>query len=122
MVSLNAIIYLVAVVLLTITLLLVSHLLNPKAAKKQAEHTGSISEVSKTDTNNPWHINYFSVAVSFMIVDIEAVFLYVWAIVVMNAGWQGFLVTTACIGVLLLGLLLGFKQNPFGWHKKSLKA
>ena len=122
MISMNFIVYLVAVVLLTITMLVISHLLNPKAVKRVNKLPYESGIVPTGDTDIRWNVNYFLVAISFVIFDIEAVFLYIWAIVVMDAGWQGFLITTFFIGALLIGLFYEVKQGAFDWGKQPIEA
>ena len=54
-------------------------------------------------------IQYYLVAMFFVIFDLEAVFLYAWAVAVPETGWLGFLEATIFVGVLLaaLGYLWG---------------
>lgn len=119
MISMNFVVYLVAVVLLTITMLVISHLLNPKTAKRSNKLPYESGIVPTGDTDIRWNVNYFLVAISFVIFDIEAVFLYIWAIVVLNAGWEGFFITTFFIGVLLIGLFYEVKQGAFNWGNQE---
>lgn len=122
MVSMNFVVYLVAVVLLTITMLVMSHLLNPKTAKRSNKLPYESGIVPTGDTDIRWNVNYFLVAISFVIFDIEAVFLYIWAIVVLDAGWQGFFITTFFIGVLLIGLFYEVKQGAFNWGTQEVET
>lgn len=119
MVSTSFLVYLIAVLALTATMLLISHLLNPKTAKRvnKLPYESGIVPVGTTDIR--WNVNYFMVAISFVIFDMEAVFLYIWAIVVMEAGWQGFFITTFFILVLLVGLFYEIRQGAFNWGKKQ---
>ena len=105
MLSTSFIVYFIAVILLTITMLLVSHLLNPKVAKRTNNEPFESGIVGQGGTDIRWNIKYFLVAISFVIFDIEAVFLYVWSIVVMEAGWHGFFITSFFISILLIALL-----------------
>lgn len=119
MISTSFLVYLIAVIALTATMLLISHLLNPKTAKRENKlpYESGIVPVGTTDIR--WNVNYFMVAISFVIFDMEAVFLYIWAIVVMEAGWQGFLITTFFITVLLVGLFYEIRQGAFNWGTKQ---
>ena len=118
MLSTSFIVYFIAVILLTITMLLVSHLLNPKVPKRTNNEPFESGIVGQGSTDIRWNINYFLVAISFVIFDIEAVFLYVWSIVVMEAGWQGFFITSFFIFILLIALLYEIKQGAFLWGEK----
>ncbi|MEY8214133.1 MAG: NADH-quinone oxidoreductase subunit A, partial [Colwellia sp.] len=75
--------------------------------------------IGQGSTDIRWNINYFLVAISFVIFDIEAVFLYVWSIVVMEAGWHGFVISSFFIFILLIALLYEIKQGAFLWGEKK---
>jgi len=92
MISTSFVVYFIAIILLTFTMILVSHLLNPKVPKRINNAPFESGIVGQGSTDIRWNINYFLVAISFVIFDIEAVFLYVWSIVVMEAGWHGFFI------------------------------
>jgi NADH-quinone oxidoreductase subunit A len=119
MVSTSFIVYFIAIILLTITMLLVSHLLNPKVPTRTNNEPFESGIVGQGSTDIRWNINYFLVAISFVIFDIEAVFLYIWAIVVMEAGWYGFAITSFFIFTLLIALLYEIKQGAFLWGERT---
>jgi len=118
MLSTSFIVYFIAIILLTITMLLVSHLLNPKIPTRTNNEPFESGIIGQGSTDIRWNINYFLVAISFVIFDIEAVFLYVWSIVVMEAGWHGFVITSLFIFILLIALLYEIKQGAFLWGEK----
>jgi NADH-quinone oxidoreductase subunit A len=119
MISTSFLVYLSAVILLTLTMLLVSHLLNPKVPERvnKLPFESGIVPVGSTDIR--WNVNYFLVAISFVIFDLEAVFLYIWSIVVMESGWAGFFTTSFFIFALLVGLFYEIKQGAFDWGLKE---
>jgi len=119
MISTSFIVYFIAIILLTLTMVLVSHLLNPKVPKRVNNEPFESGIVGQGSTDIRWNINYFLVAISFVIFDIEAVFLYIWSIVVMEAGWHGFFITSFFISILLIALLYEIKQGAFLWGEKS---
>jgi len=118
MISSSFIVYFIAIILLTFTMVFVSHLLNPKVPKRTNNEPFESGIVGQGSTDIRWNINYFLVAISFVIFDIEAVFLYVWSIVVMEAGWHGFFITSFFIFILLIALLYEIKQGAFLWGEK----
>jgi len=118
MISTSFIVYFIAIILLTCTMLLVSYLLNPKVPTRTNNEPFESGIIGQGSTDIRWNINYFLVAISFVIFDIEAVFLYVWSIVVMEAGWHGFVITSFFIFTLLIALLYEIKQGAFLWGEK----
>jgi len=119
MISTSFIVYFVAIIVLTVTMLLVSHLLNPKVPTRTNNEPFESGIIGQGSTDIRWNINYFLVAISFVIFDIEAVFLYVWSIVVMEAGWHGFVISSFFIFILLIALLYEIKQGAFLWGEKK---
>lgn len=122
MISTDFLVYFFAVFLLTITMLVISTLLNPKAVKRKNLLPFESGIVPQGDTALRWRIDYFVVAISFVIFDIEAVFLYLWSIVVMETGWIGFFSTSFFILVLLAGLVYEIKQQAFAWGLRKSNA
>ena len=119
MISTSFLVYFIAIILLTCTMLLVSHLLNPKVPTRINNEPFESGIIAQGSTDIRWNINYFLVAISFVIFDIEAVFLYVWSIVVMEAGWHGFFISSFFIFILLIALLYEIKQGAFLWGEKT---
>lgn len=118
MISTGFLVYFIAIILLTFTMVLVSHLLNPKVPKRTNNEPFESGIIGQGNTDIRWNINYFLVAISFVIFDIEAVFLYIWSIVVMEAGWHGFFITSFFISILLIALVYEIKQGAFLWGEK----
>ncbi len=52
----------------------------------------------------PRDVSFYLIAVFFVIFDLEAVFIFSWAVAVRELGWAGFIVMLVFIGVLLAGL------------------
>jgi NADH-quinone oxidoreductase subunit A len=52
----------------------------------------------------PRDVSFYLVAVFFVIFDLEAVFIFSWAVAVRELGWVGFIEVFIFIGVLLAGL------------------
>ncbi len=50
-------------------------------------------------------IQYFLVALCFVVFDVEAVFIFAWAVCVRELGWPGYMAAVVFIGVLLAVLV-----------------
>lgn len=61
---------------------------------------------------------FYLVAMFFVIFDLEAVFLYAWAVSVRESGWAGFVEAVIFIGVLLIGLLYVWRLGGLDWAPK----
>ena len=54
---------------------------------------------------------FYLVAMLFVIFDLEAVFLFAWAIGVREAGWTGFIGAAVFVAILLVGLLYEWREG-----------
>lgn len=70
---------------------------------------------------------FYLVAMFFVIFDVEALFLYAWAVSVREAGWTGFAVALVFILELLAGLVYIWRVGALDWapasrNKRSLEG
>ena len=61
-------------------------------------------------------VKFYLVALIFIIFDIEATFLYPWAILFRTLGWLGFIEMTVFVGILLVGLVYVWKKGALEWQ------
>jgi NADH:ubiquinone oxidoreductase subunit 3 (subunit A) len=62
------------------------------------------------------HFRYYLFAILFLIFDIEAVFLFPWAVSFVELGEQAFYEMVAFIGILGFGLLYAWKKGVLRWR------
>lgn len=67
------------------------------------------------DTRMPFAVRYYIFALLFLIFDVEAIFLYPWALVFRLLGMQGFLEMMIFVAVLLVGLLYAWGKGALEW-------
>ncbi len=101
-----------------ITMLLLSIFLGPQNKTKTKQgpfECGSnpVGSVSETRFN----ISFYLIAVLFILFDIEIVFMYPWAVNILNLGWSAFLGVLSFIGVLAIGLIYVWRKGVFDWKK-----
>ena len=63
----------------------------------------------------PFRVQYYGVALVFLIFDIETAFLYPWGLVARSLGWVGYLEMAAFVIVLLVGLLYAWRKGVLKW-------
>ena len=61
---------------------------------------------------------FYLVAMFFVIFDLEAVFLYAWAVSLRDSGWAGFVEAAIFIVVLLVGLVYVWRLGGLDWAPK----
>jgi NADH-quinone oxidoreductase subunit A len=62
---------------------------------------------------------FYLVAMFFVIFDLEAVFLYAWAVSVRQNGWSGFAMAATFIAVLLAALFYLWRVGALDWAPGS---
>ncbi len=65
-------------------------------------------------------IKFYITAMLFIIFDIEAVFLYPWAVVYRSLKIFGFIEMVVFVGILLIGFLYVWKKGALEWGSKSI--
>ena len=68
------------------------------------------------DTRHRFSIRFFLVALLFIIFDIEAVFIYPWAVLFRKLGLFGFIEMSIFLFILLLGLFYVWKKGALEWE------
>lgn len=58
---------------------------------------------------------FYLIAMFFVIFDVEALFLYAWAVCVREAGWTGFVEVSIFVAVLLAGLIYIWRLGALDW-------
>ncbi|MHB8843125.1 MAG: NADH-quinone oxidoreductase subunit A [Nitrospirota bacterium] len=64
-------------------------------------------------------IKFYLVAVFFLIFDLEAAFLYAWAVSVRETGWPGYAEALLFMGVLAAALVYLWRRGALDWGKKK---
>ena len=107
--------YLLVVAVVCALMLTLSWLLGGRAwgrAKTDAFESGV---VSSGGARLRLSARFYLVAMFFVIFDVEALFLYAWAIALREVGWAGFIEATIFILVLLAGLVYLWRVGALDW-------
>jgi len=60
-------------------------------------------------------VKFYLVAVFFLIFDLEAAFIYAWAVALRDVGWTGYIEVLVFIGVLLVALIYLWRVGALDW-------
>jgi NADH-quinone oxidoreductase subunit A len=86
----------------------------PSHAKQQPYECG----VRPTgDARQPFSVHFYMVALIFILFDIEAIFLYPWALVYHDLKVFGFVEMLLYIMILLVGYIYLWKKGALDWSK-----
>jgi NADH-quinone oxidoreductase subunit A len=109
-------IYSAVVILLVVLLTAVSHYLGPRHRPgRQADAPFESGIVAVGEARMLFPVTFYLIAMFFVIFDLEAVYLFSWAIAVRQSGWAGFIEASIFIGVLLATLAYLWRMGALGW-------
>ncbi|MCB0353275.1 MAG: NADH-quinone oxidoreductase subunit A [Bdellovibrionales bacterium] len=102
-----------------VTMLILSSILGPKNPTRTKQLPFECGSVSVGDVRQSrFNVRFYVVAMSFILFDIEVIFLYPWAVNLHVLGWSGFYAMLFFIVVLALGLLYEWKKGLLDWANK----
>jgi len=68
------------------------------------------------DSRSQFDVRFYLVAILFIIFDLEAAFLYPWAVTVFDLGWTAWFSMMIFIAELALGLVYAWKKGALDWE------
>ncbi|MFQ5676900.1 MAG: NADH-quinone oxidoreductase subunit A [bacterium] len=92
-----------------------NHWLGPRRRNPVKDELFECGNVPITDAGNKFSVKFYTVAILFVLFDIELVFLFPWAVVFQGLGLIGFVSMAMFIGVLVLGLVYALKRGALQW-------
>lgn len=103
--------------ILVATALIAARILAPysKESGKSISYECGMLPIGQTRTQ--FHIRFYLFAILFLIFDVEAVFLFPWAVVFSAAGKAAFWEMVLFIGILAAGLGYAWKKGVLQWQK-----
>jgi len=112
-------VYAVIVGMLIVAMLGLSYVLGQR---HQDRATGSPYEsgiLSEGSARVRFPVKFYLIAMFFVIFDLEAVFLFAWAIAVREVGWTGYAEVSVFIMVLLVSLAYLWRVGALDWRSKT---
>jgi NADH-quinone oxidoreductase subunit A len=73
------------------------------------------------DARERFSVKFYLVAMLFILFDIEAVFLYPWAVILRDLKMFGFWEMLVYIGIMLVGFFYVWKKGALDWGKPSAR-
>lgn len=103
-------------VVMALVFITISHLLSPKSANPNKGLPYECGVVPKEDARAPFNVHYYLVAVLFVLFDLEAVFMYPWAISLRSLGTGALIEMFVFVAVLLVGFVYAWRKGVFDWE------
>lgn len=86
---------------------------NPSSEKLSTYESG-IKPMRLAEQRFP--VRFYLVAVSFLLFDVETVFLFPWAVQFYELGWFGFIASSIFLFVLVVGLIYEWRKGGLEWN------
>jgi NADH-quinone oxidoreductase subunit A len=112
-------VYFAAIVVIVAAMIGLSYILGQRH-REQATAEPYESGIAATGTARVrFDIKFYLVAVFFLIFDLEAAFLYAWAVAVRETGWAGYVEVLIFTGVLAAALVYLWRLGALDWGKRK---
>jgi NADH-quinone oxidoreductase subunit A len=108
---------LIGIAALVPCLMVMTAVLGPRSKgkiKNEAYESGVGPVIGTVDQK--FSVKFYLLAILFLIFDIEAVFMYPWAVCVRELGWFGFTEMVVFMLLLLTGLIYILKKGVLNWR------
>ncbi|WP_242394679.1 NADH-quinone oxidoreductase subunit A [Anaeromyxobacter oryzisoli] len=115
---------LLVAIALAFTMLGLSNLLGPRRPSRVKETPFECGSVPVGPAHERFSVKFYVVAILFIVFDIEAIFLYPWAVLLLpdektgyaGLGWPGFVSMGIFVATLVAGLVYVLKKGVVDWQ------
>ncbi len=111
-----------ALVVLVIATMLASFVLGQRHGDPATGKPYESGIVSEGSARVRLSARFYLVAVFFVVFDLEAVFLFAWAVAARDVGWAGYWEAVIFIGVLMAALVYLWGVGALDWATERLTA
>jgi NADH-quinone oxidoreductase subunit A len=112
-------IYFVAVLILVGAMLGLSYMLGERHKDHATGEPYESGIVSTGSARVRLSVKYYLVAMFFVIFDLEAAFLYAWAVAFRDLGWAGYFEVVFFVAVLIAALVYLWRIGALDWGPKG---
>lgn len=111
----SAVAFILAAIGLVVFMLVVPRLLGGRSHGLQKEEIFEAGVVGAGNARIRLSAKFYLVAIFFVIFDLEALYLYAYAVSVREASWLGFTAAAIFIGILIIGLIYELSLGAMNW-------
>jgi NADH-quinone oxidoreductase subunit A len=97
------------------SVLVLARLISPSRRSSSKAQNYETGEITVTDPWRPFPVRYYVFALLFLIFDVEAAFLYPWAVIYRELGLYGFVEMVVFVLILGVGLVYAWKKGALKW-------
>lgn len=115
---LQLIIYFGGIVLITAVMLGGAYLLGQRHRAKAADEPFESGIVPAGGVQIRFAVQFYLLAIFFVIFDMESVFLFAWSVALQESGWSGFIEALIFISVLIAALIYLWAIGALDWRTR----
>ncbi len=112
-------VYFIGVLVIVTGMIAMSYFLGQRHREKATGQPYESGIVSTGTARIRFDVKFYLIAMFFVIFDLEAVFIFAWAVALREAGWKGYIEMLIFIGVLIAALAYLWKRGALEWGTKK---
>ena len=109
-------VYMVAVIVLVTVMLVLSAFLGERHKERATNEPYECGVVSTGSARLRFHAGFYLMAMFFVIFDLEAAFVYAYAVAFRELGWKGYTEIVVFIGILTASLFYLWRLGALDWR------
>jgi len=113
------IVYFLAVLALVATMLGLSYLLGQRRTNAATNVPFESGALSVGSPQIHMAVEFYLIAIFFVIFDLETVFIFAWAIAFFELGWSGFIAVGVFVFILAVALIYELRSGALDWGIKT---
>jgi NADH-quinone oxidoreductase subunit A len=114
-------VYFIAVLVIVTGLVAMSYFLGQRHREKATGEPYESGIVSTGTARIRFDVKFYLIAMFFVIFDLEAVFIFAWAVALREAGWKGYIEMLVFLGILIAALAYLWKRGALEWGTRKQK-
>ncbi|MBM4200455.1 MAG: NADH:ubiquinone oxidoreductase subunit A [Gammaproteobacteria bacterium] len=111
-------VYFLLVLVVVAVMLAIPHIIAQRGRSMARDEPFESGVVSLGDTHLHLGVHFYPVAIFFVIFDLEAIFIFAWAVAFRELGWAGYLEMLVFVSVLLATLVYLWKVGALEWRTR----
>jgi NADH-quinone oxidoreductase subunit A len=101
---------------LVVLFLVLTSTLGPRLRFPEKQEPFECGERQLVSPYQRFNVKFYMVAVSFIVFDVEVVFLYPWSVAFRELGWYGLAVMSPFLALLAIGLAYEWLKGGLDWN------
>jgi NADH-quinone oxidoreductase subunit A len=108
-------IFLVLAILFPVVVLVAARLVRPALPSIVKLDAYECGIKAASDSRGRYTVRFYIIAILFVIFDVEAVFLFPWAVRYHKLGWFGVAEVAVFLAILIVGYIWAYKKGALEW-------